>query len=164
MADGVTIEAVGADLVNHPAEQSAVDRLVVWLVRHQNGQFGKVVNALLRLRGTDISPQATLGADLRLPHTAIAVVVHPRARIGNHVTIYQGVTVGRADVWRGGADFVGIDIEDDVVLCAGAVVAAPPGGLRIGRGTIVGANAVLTTSTGEFEVWAGSPARKLRDR
>jgi len=33
--------------------------------------------------------------------------------------------------------------------------------LRVGRGTVVGANAVLLESTGENELWAGVPARKV---
>ncbi len=36
--------------------------------------------------------------------------------------------------------------------------------LTIGAGTVIGANAVLTSSTGPGEIWAGSPARKVADR
>lgn len=84
------------------------------------------------------------------------------------MTIFHGVTVGRANVWeppnpelRWGS----CEIEDDVVLCAGAVVLIHDGQrTRVGQGTVLGANAVLTESTGEWEIWAGSPARKVGDR
>lgn len=146
------------------ADQSAVDRLVVRLVRAQRGRLGKLVNGFLRLRGTDISPQVHVGDDLRLPHTGIGVVVHPRTVLGDRVTLYQNVTIGRADIWNPGADFPGIVVEDDVILGAGAVVLAGSDGLTLGRGTIVGANAVLTRSTGPGEVWAGNPAALVRRR
>jgi serine O-acetyltransferase len=38
------------------------------------------------------------------------------------------------------------------------------GVLRVGRGTMVGANAVLLESTGEDEIWAGIPARCVGKR
>jgi serine O-acetyltransferase len=36
--------------------------------------------------------------------------------------------------------------------------------LRVGRGSVVGANAVLLESTGENEIWAGVPARRVGTR
>ena len=33
--------------------------------------------------------------------------------------------------------------------------------LIVGKGTIVGANSVLTKSTGENEIWAGVPAKRI---
>jgi serine O-acetyltransferase len=36
--------------------------------------------------------------------------------------------------------------------------------LVVGKGTVVGANAVLTQSTGEYEIWAGIPASKIGAR
>ena len=38
--------------------------------------------------------------------------------------------------------------------------------LVVGEGTVIGANAVLTQSTGDWEIWAGIPAKKigLRER
>jgi serine O-acetyltransferase len=50
------------------------------------------------------------------------------------------------------------------VLCAGAVVLFGDDGMTIGAGTVIAANAVLTCSTGQGEIWAGSPARKIADR
>jgi serine O-acetyltransferase len=76
------------------------------------------------------------------------------------------VTLGRADVHRPAEQsaFEGIVVEDDVILASGAKVLCRQGILRIGRGTVVGANAVLLESTGENEIWAGVPARCLGKR
>lgn len=54
-----------------------------------------------------------------------------------------------------------IVLEEDVWL--GVNVTVLPG-VRIGQGTIVGANAVVTTSIPPFEIWGGIPARKIRSR
>jgi serine O-acetyltransferase len=91
------------------------------------------------------------------------VVIHSRSRIGKRVGIYPGVTLGRADIHRPAdkSAFKGIVVEDDVILASGAKILCKEGVLTIKRGTIVGANAVLFESTGENEVWAGIPARKL---
>jgi serine O-acetyltransferase len=60
--------------------------------------------------------------------------------------------------------FEGIVIEDDAILAPGAKVLCKEGILRVGRGTVVGANAVLLQSTGENEIWAGVPARCIGQR
>lgn len=37
-------------------------------------------------------------------------------------------------------------------------------GTNMGNGSILGAGSVLTTSTGQNEIWGGVPARKIKDR
>ena len=54
-----------------------------------------------------------------------------------------------------------IVIEDGAWLGTGAIVLP---GVRIGKGAIVGAGSVVTKSVPAFEIWAGNPARKIRDR
>jgi serine O-acetyltransferase len=82
--------------------------------------------------------------------------------VGDNVTLYPHVTIGRADIWRDKApDFSGCIVGDEAIICVGAIVLSKHGVLRIGKGTVVGANAVLTQSTGDGEVWAGVPARKI---
>lgn len=55
----------------------------------------------------------------------------------------------------------GIVIEDDVWLAAGAIVLD---GVRIGRGSVVGAGAVVTGNLPPYSVAVGSPARVVKDR
>ena len=103
----------------------------------------------------------TIGSDFELAHGGFGVVIHPNTTIGNRVKIYPGVTLGRADIYRPAAksQFQGIIVEDDAILSPGAKVLCKQGVLRVGRGTVVGANAVLLQSTGENEIWAGIPAQ-----
>lgn len=49
-------------------------------------------------------------------------------------------------------------IGDDVWLGAGVCVLP---GVSIGRGAVIGANSVVTSSVPEGEIWAGVPARKI---
>lgn len=51
-------------------------------------------------------------------------------------------------------------IEEDVWIGFGTVVMQ---GVRIGRGSIVAARSVVTKDIPRYEVWAGVPARKIRD-
>ncbi len=124
--------------------------------------FGRAVHRILRIvSGVEVPDSVIIGHDLVVHHHGFGLVVHSWTRIGDRVHLFQGVTIGRSDVWapRSSSDFEGIDIEDDAWICAGAKVIGSAGRLRVGRGTVVGANAVLTTSTGEWEIWAGAPAR-----
>lgn len=54
-----------------------------------------------------------------------------------------------------------IVLGSDVWLGANAVVLK---GVRIGRGAIVAAGAVVTKEIGEFQIWGGVPARQIGER
>ena len=52
-------------------------------------------------------------------------------------------------------------IGDDVWIGTNVIVLA---GTTIGNGSIIGAASVVTKDVPEYEIWAGVPARKIRDR
>lgn len=128
--------------------------------------LGRLAYFVVRLAGAEIPRSVRIGRHFRLVHGGSGVVIHPNTTIGNNVTVFQGVTLGRGDIYRSNQEtpFVGIVVEDNVTVCAGAKVLGISGVLRLSRGTIVGANAVLTHSTRSGEVWVGFPARPLRTR
>jgi serine O-acetyltransferase len=127
---------------------------------------GKLAYYALKLLGIEIPPSVRVGDDFELAHGGFGVVIHSKAQIGARVKIYPGVGVGRADIYRprDQSAFEGIVIEDDVILSPGAKVLCGEGILRVRRGTVVGANAVLLESTGEGEIWAGIPAKQVGHR
>jgi serine O-acetyltransferase len=127
----------------------------------KNPVFGGIAYFTLKFLGIEIPRGVSVGDNLELAHGGFGVVIHPSTTIGRGVKIYPGVTLGRADIYRPIAQsgFKGIVVEDDVILCPGAKVLCKEGILRIGRGSVIGANAVLLQSTGENEIWAGVPAR-----
>ncbi len=125
--------------------------------------LGKLAYVGLKALGAEIPVSVAIGPGFLLHHGGVGVVIHPKTIIGARVGIYPGVTLGRADVYRSSSDskFVGLVVEDDAILGAGAKILCDNGVLRVGRGTVIGANAVLLESTGENELWAGIPARKV---
>ena len=128
--------------------------------------IGKFAYYLLKLLGSEIPVSVPVGPGFLLEHGGHGVVIHSKAKIGSGVHIYQGVTLGRADIYLPitRSKFEGIEIGDDVILSPGCKVLCKEGVLRVGKGTVIGANAVLLQSTGEYEIWAGSPARRIGDR
>jgi serine O-acetyltransferase len=125
--------------------------------------IGKLAYYLLKFMGAEIPISVRIGEDFELAHGGYGVVIHPKTIIGNRVKIYPGVTIGRSDIHISieRSKFEGIIIEDDVILASGAKVLCKDGTLKVKKGTIVGANAVLLCSTNENEIWAGIPAKML---
>jgi serine O-acetyltransferase len=128
--------------------------------------IGPLAYYALKLLGVEIPRSVKIGDDLELAHGAVGLVVHSKTLIGSRVKLYPGVTLGRADIHRpiNESKFEGIIVEDDVIVSPGAKVLCKEGILRLGQGSVVGANAVLLESTGEDEIWAGIPARCVGKR
>jgi serine O-acetyltransferase len=128
--------------------------------------LGKLAYYLLKLLGAEIPRSVQIGEGFQLEHGGFGVVIHSKTRIGRRVKVYPGVTVGRADIYRpmNASRFEGVVIEDEAILCPGAKVLCKEGVLIVGKGTVIGANAVLLQSTGEGELWAGMPAHCVGKR
>ncbi|MBR4832518.1 MAG: serine acetyltransferase [Butyrivibrio sp.] len=96
--------------------------------------------------GIDIHPGATMGKYLMIDH-GTGIVIGETSIIGEHVKIYQGVTIGGLST-RGGQALKGSKrhptIEDDVTIYSGASILG--GETVIGKGTVIGANAFITES------------------
>ncbi|MBI1288893.1 MAG: serine acetyltransferase [Flavobacteriales bacterium] len=94
--------------------------------------------------GIDIHPSATIGAYFCIDH-GTGVVVGETTIIGNHVKLYQGVTLGALSVDKKDATSKRHPtIEDEVVIYAGATILG--GNTVVGRGSVIGGNVWLTRS------------------
>jgi serine O-acetyltransferase len=118
----------------------------------------RLVREILSLYGCDIPPAVKFGKNIHIVHRGLGLVIYPRTTIGDDVTIYHGVTIGRA--LRSGqiGDAV---IGDGVTISTGAVITIGAEGRTIGEGAIIGANAVVTHDVPAWEVWGGVPAKRL---
>ena len=94
--------------------------------------------------GIDIHPGAQIGEHFFIDH-GTGIVIGETAIIGNHVKIYQGVTLGALSVDKEDMNVKRHPtIEDNVILYAGATVLG--GNTIIGKESIIGGNVWITRS------------------
>lgn len=98
--------------------------------------------------GIDINPGAKIGTHFFIDH-GTGVVIGETCVIGNHVKIYQGVTLGALSPFD--KDGVPLknkkrhpDIEDEVIIYANATILG--GATIIGKGAVIGGNTWITKS------------------
>jgi serine O-acetyltransferase len=103
---------------------------------------------------TVLPAQTRVGRGVVFNYSGLGTIVHPRAVIGDRVEIGAGVVIGgRSEIYE-----VPV-IEDDVQIGVGAKVLGP---IRVGRGAVIGANAVVLHDVPPGAVVVGIPARVLR--
>lgn len=94
--------------------------------------------------GVDIHPAAMIGKSFFIDH-GTGVVIGETTIIGDHVKIYQGVTLGAISIYK---KMAGIKrhptVENNVVIYSGATILG--GDTVIGEGCIIGGNVWLTKS------------------
>lgn len=94
--------------------------------------------------GIDIHPTAIIGEYFCIDH-GTGIVIGETSVIGNHVKIYQGVTLGALSVNKEDAEKKRHPtLEDNIVVYAGATILG--GNTVIGRDSIIGGNVWLTKS------------------
>lgn len=100
--------------------------------------------------GIDIHPGATIGKSFYIDH-GTGVVVGETTVIGDHVKIYQGVSLGALSVSRRLQDQRRHPtIEDHVTIYAGATILG--GATVVGHHSVVGGNVWLVTSVPPYSV------------
>ena len=105
--------------------------------------------------GIDIHPGAQIGEYFFIDH-GTGVVIGETCRIGRHVKLYQGVTLGAKsfDLDENGHPVKGgkrhPDVEDRVVIYAGATILG--GDVVIGKGSIIGGSVWLTNSVPPYSI------------
>ena len=85
--------------------------------------------------------------------------------IGNNVTITAGTKIlthyldpsVKGRIFRMGE----VHIEDEVFIGINVVIC---NSVTIGKGAIVGAGSIVTKDIPPYQVWAGNPARYIKDR
>ena len=98
--------------------------------------------------GIDINPGATIGEYFFIDH-GTGIVIGETTIIGNHVKLYQGVTLGALSP-RGGHAVTGKrhpTVGDGATIYSGASILG--GETEIGAGSVIGGNAFITDSVEE---------------
>ncbi len=87
---------------------------------------------------------------------------HPIERVSSSPVFHEGANVmGKNFQSFSYEDTPKANIGNDVWIGIGSIVKA---GVTIHNGAVVGAGSVVTHDVPAYEIWAGNPARKIRDR
>ena len=128
--------------------------IAAYRVAHELYQLGvKVIPRTLTEHahsktGIDIHPAASIGRHFCIDH-GTGVVIGATCIIGDHVKIYQGVTLGALSVDKEDAAIKRHPtIEDHVVIYSGATILG--GSTTIGHNSIIGGNTWITKSVPPF--------------
>ncbi len=120
------------------------------------------------LYGIDIHPQAKLGSHLFIDH-GTGVVIGQTCQVGNHVKIYQGVTLGALSFPKDDRGEFLRDvkrhptIEDHVVIYANSTVLG--GSTTVGHHSVVGSSVWLTESIAPYTtIIMEKPRHRLRSQ
>jgi serine O-acetyltransferase len=125
--------AIAAYRIAHELYNHSVDGIPRIITEHAHSKTG-----------IDIHPAAKIGRHFCIDH-GTGIVIGETAVIGNHVKIYQGVTLGALSVSKGDAERKRHPtLEDNVVVYAGATILG--GETIIGHDSIIGGNVWLTRS------------------
>lgn len=62
--------------------------------------LNRLVDILLCILSVDIPRSVSFGNNVRLNHNCYGTVINCNTVIEDNVQIYQGVTIGRGDVWN----------------------------------------------------------------
>lgn len=120
---------------------------------------------IVKCCGCEIPINVKIGKNVAFPHDSAGTVIHPDTVIGDGVKIYQNVTIGRGDIWKEASeDFMGFEIKNNAILCAGAKILSSHGKRVIGENSIVAANAVVIDDVPPNCIVGGVPAKILKYR
>lgn len=115
---------------------------------------------LLKLGGVNIKGRAYIYSGVRVD-TVYPDCIH----IGNNVAITAGTRIlthyldpsKKGRIFRKGE----VRIEDDVFIGLNVLIC---NSVTIGKGAIIGAGSVVTKDIPPYQVWAGNPARFIKER
>lgn len=105
--------------------------------------------------GVEIHPAAEIGKEFFIDHGS-GVVIGETARIGDRVTLYQGVTLGGTGFQRGKRHPT---LGDNVTVGSGAKLLGP---IAVGDGAKVGANTVVVEDVPPGATVVGNPGHPVR--
>ncbi len=135
--------------------------LLAYRIAHRLHAWGvpfipRAISQLARLlTGIEIHPAAKIGCGFFIDH-GMGVVIGETAEIGDHVTLFQGVTLGGTGKERGKRHPT---LGNHVVVGAGAKIL---GGIRIGNNVKIGANSVVLKSVPANSTVIGVPGRIVK--
>ncbi|WP_375000993.1 serine O-acetyltransferase [Aeromicrobium sp. CTD01-1L150] len=112
----------------------------------------------IRVSGAELNPLASIGPGLYLAHS-VGVGIGARVVIGSRCKIHLGVVVGPQPMDQSEPHYT--VIGDDVFIGTHAVIV---GGVTIGDGAVIGANALVARDVAPYTIVSSAPARVVGTR
>ena len=165
---GANLITFGMPLIHrHPSAEIVLGDDVVLTSSSRVNLAG--VRGLVILAAPNASSRIRIGSHSGL--SGAVIYAASSVTIGDHVNIGVNVSIYDSDIHpidykarRAGAKDKIISqpvvIEDDVWVGAGSIILK---GARIGRGAVIGAGSVITGNVPPFTIWAGNPAKYIKD-
>ncbi|MBA3262903.1 MAG: serine O-acetyltransferase [Thermoleophilaceae bacterium] len=116
---------------------------------------GILANLMKVVTGVEIHPAARIGRGLFIDHGA-GVVIGETAEVGDHVTMYQGVTLGGTGFARGKRHPT---VGNQVMIGSGAKLLGP---IVVGARSKIGANSVVIHDVPADATVVGNPGHPVR--
>ena len=157
---------------NDPAARNAMEVLILYPSIHALLAYriahslyekrfyfiARLISQLARfITGIEIHPGAKIGKGLFIDH-GMGVVIGETAEIGDNVTIYHGVTLGGTGKDKGKRHPT---VGNNVIIGSGAKVLGP---INIGKGSKIGANAVVVDEVPAYSTAVGIPAKVINQK
>jgi len=131
-------------------------RVAHFLYEHRCFFLARWVSQVNRfLTGIEIHPGAKIGKELFIDH-GMGVVIGETAEVGDHCTIYHGVTLGGTGKVK---EKRHPTLGDRVLVGSGAQILGP---FKVGDNAMIGANAVVLSEVPEGATVVGVPGRMVR--
>lgn len=141
----------------------------------QKAMMAKCGHKVLIANGCDLTYENLyIGSDVYLGPFTYIIAPFAKVFIGNHIMFGPNVTLIAGnhntsnrkkymiDLAEEKPDkYSDINIKDDVWIGANSIILS---GVTIGKGAVIGAGSVVAKDVGEFEIWAGNPAKKIKER
>lgn len=139
----------------------AIHRVAHFLWTHDVRLIARMMSEYIHSRtGIDIHPGARIGPHFHIDH-GTGVVIGETTVIGEHVKIYQGVSLGALSVKKSSlGQRRHPTIEDRVTIYAGATILG--GDTLIGHDSVIGGNVWLVHSVQPHSVVTSEPFVKVR--
>ena len=138
------VQALLAHRVSHALHEARVPLLP-----------GMLANVMKMITGVEIHPAARIGRGLFVDHGS-GVVIGETAEVGDHVTMYQGVTLGGTGFARGKRHPT---VGDRVMIGSGAKLLGP---VVVGARSKIGANSVVIHDVPADATVVGNPGHPVR--
>ena len=127
-----------------------------FIVRKAWGFLYRVAKHFIRnVYGIEVHDTTQIGRRVKFGHQG-GIVIHEHAKIGDDVTIRQGVTIGAAGEWN---ENTAPTIEPGVDIGAGVVII---GKVVVGAGSKIGPNAVIMSDIPPGSLVMAPPPRVLK--